>query len=181
MELFEKTLSSQSVFDGRILHITLDEIELPNGKKSKRKVVNHPGGVAVVALDEENNILLVRQFRYPYKEVVLEVPAGKLEKGSTPLENGKRELLEETGAEGYSYMSLGQVYPSPGYTSEIIHLYACRVKTVGESKLDEGEFLNVEKIPLATAVEMVLNNQIPDSKTQIAVLKTALLLKTGKI
>ena len=102
MELFEKTLSSQSVFDGRILHITLDEIELPNGKKSKREVVNHPGGVAVVALDEENNILLVRQFRYPYKEVVLEVPAGKLEKGSTPLENGKRELLEETGAEGYS-------------------------------------------------------------------------------
>lgn len=181
MELFEKTLSSQSVFDGRILHITLDEIELPNGKKSKREVVNHPGGVAVVALDEENNILLVRQFRYPYKEVVLEVPAGKLEKGSTPLENGKRELLEETGAEGYSYMSLGQVYPSPGYTSEIIHLYACRVKTVGESKLDEGEFLNVEKIPLDTAVEMVLNNQIPDSKTQIAVLKTAMLLKSGKI
>lgn len=181
MELFEKTLSSQSVFDGRILHITLDEIELPNGKKSKREVVNHPGGVAVVALDEENNILLVRQFRYPYKEVVLEVPAGKLEKGSTPLENGKRELLEETGAEGYSYMSLGQVYPSPGYTSEIIHLYACRVKTVGESKLDEGEFLNVEKIPLDTAVEMVLNNQIPDSKTQIAVLKTSMLLKSGKI
>ena len=181
MELFEKTLSSQSVFDGRILHITLDEIELPNGKKSKREVVNHPGGVAVVALDEENNILLVRQFRYPYKEVVLEVPAGKLEKGSTPLENGKRELLEETGAEGYSYMSLGQVYPSPGYTSEIIHLYACRVKTVGESKLDEGEFLNVDKIPLDTAVEMVLNNQIPDSKTQIAVLKTAMLLKSGKI
>lgn len=181
MELFEKTLSSQSVFDGRILHITLDEIELPNGKKSKREVVNHPGGVAVVALDEENNILLVRQFRYPYKEVVLEVPAGKLEKGSTPLENGKRELLEETGAEGYSYMSLGQVYPSPGYTSEIIHLYACRVKTVGESKLDEGEFLNVEKISLDTAVEMVLNNQIPDSKTQIAVLKTAMLLKSGKI
>ena len=78
-------------------------------------------------------------------------------------------------------MSLGQVYPSPGYTSEIIHLYACRVKTVGESKLDEGEFLNVEKISLDTAVEMVLNNQIPDSKTQIAVLKTAMLLKSGKI
>lgn len=181
MELFEKTLSSQSVFDGRILHITLDEIELPNGKKSKREVVNHPGGVAVVALDEKNNILLVKQFRYPYKEVVLELPAGKLEKGSTPLENGKRELLEETGAEGYSYMSLGQVYPSPGYTSEIIHLYACRVKAMGNNRLDDGEFLNVEKIPLDTAVEMVLNNQIPDSKTQIAVLKTAMLLKSGKI
>ena len=112
---------------------------------------------------------------------MLELPAGKLEKGSTPLENGKRELLEETGLEGYSYISLGQVYPSPGYTSEIIHLYACRVKSQGEQKLDEGEFLNVETIPLNKAVEMVLNNMIPDAKTQIAVLKTAALLKSGKI
>lgn len=181
MKLFEKTLSSQSVFDGKILHITLDEVELENGKKSKREVVNHPGGVTVAALDEQNNLYFVKQFRYPYKEVVLELPAGKLEKGSTPLENGKRELLEETGATGYSYMSLGQVYPSPGYTSEIIHLYVCRIKTEGESRPDEGEFLNVEKIPLDKAVEMVLNNQLPDAKTQIAVLKTAMLLKSGKI
>ena len=181
MELTEKTLSSKSVFDGRILHITLDEIELPNGKKSKREVVNHPGGVTVAALDEENNLLFVRQFRYPYKEVVLELPAGKPEKGSTPLENGKRELMEETGAEGYSYISLGQLYPSPGYTSEIIHLYACKVKSQGSSNPDDGEFLNVEKIPLDKAVEMVLNNQIPDAKTQVAVLKTAMLIKSGKI
>ncbi len=181
MDLTEKTLSSKSVFDGRILHITLDEVELPNGKKSKREVVNHPGGVAVAALDGDNNLLFVRQFRYPYKEIVLELPAGKLEKGSTPLENGNRELLEETGAEGYSYISLGQVYPSPGYTAEIIHLYACRVKSEGESKPDDGEFLNVEKIPLDKAVEMVLNNMIPDAKTQIAVLKTALLLQSHKI
>lgn len=181
MELTEKTLSSTSVFDGRILHITLDEIELPNGKKSKREVVNHPGGVTVAALDDENNLYFVKQFRYPYKEVVLELPAGKLEKGSTPLENGKRELMEETGAEGYSYMSLGQLYPSPGYTNEIIHLYVCRVKSEGESCPDDGEFLNVEKIPLDKAVEMVLNNQIPDAKTQIAVLKTAMLLNSGKI
>ena len=172
MELFEKTLDSKKIFDGRILHIVLDEVELPDGKRSKREVVNHPGGVCVAALDEDNNLSFVKQFRYPYKEVVLELPAGKLEKGSTPLENGKRELLEETGLEGYS---------SPGYTSEIIHLYACRVKSQGEQKLDEGEFLNVEKISLDKAVEMVLNNMIPDSKTQIAVLKTAALLKSGKI
>lgn len=181
MKLTEKTLSSKSVFDGRILHITLDEIELPNGKKSKREVVNHPGGVTVAALDEDNNLLFVRQFRYPYKEVVLELPAGKLEKGSTPLENGKRELMEETGAEGYSYISLGQLYPSPGYTSEIIHLYACKIKSQGSSNPDDGEFLNIEKIPLDKAVEMVLNNQIPDAKTQVAVLKTAMLIKSGKI
>lgn len=181
MKLFEKTLNSTSVFDGRILHITLDDVELEDGKKSKREVVNHPGGVTVAALDDDNNLFFVRQFRYPYKEVVLELPAGKLEKGSTPLENGKRELLEETGAQGYSYTSLGQLYPSPGYTNEIIHLYVCRIKSEGESKLDEGEFLNVEKIPLDKAVEMVLNNQLPDAKTQVAVLKTAMLLKSGKI
>lgn len=122
------------------MHITLDDVELEDGKKSKREVVNHPGGVTVAALDDDNNLLFVRQFRYPYKEVVLELPAGKLEKGSTPLENGKRELLEETGAQGYSYTSLGQLYPSPGYTNEIIHLYVCRIKSEGESKPDEGEF-----------------------------------------
>lgn len=181
MELSEKTLSSKSVYDGKILHITLDEIELPDGRHSKREVVNHQGGVAVAALDENNNLLFVKQFRYPYKEVVLELPAGKLEKGASPLDNGRRELFEETGAVGYSYISLGQVYPSPGYTSEIIHLYACKIESLGENQLDEGEFLNVEKIPLDTAVEMVLNNQIPDAKSQIAVLKTAMLLSSGKI
>lgn len=181
MELFEKTLDSKEIFNGRILHVVLDDVELPDGKKSKREVVNHPGGVTVAALDEENNLFFVKQFRYPYKEVVLELPAGKLEKGSTPLENGKRELLEETGLEGYSYISLGQVYPSPGYTSEIIHLYACRVKSQNTQQLDEGEFLNVEKMPLDKAVEMVLNNMVPDAKTQVAVLKTAALLKSGKI
>ena len=181
MNFTEKTLSSKNVFDGRILHITLDEVELPDGRKSKREVVNHPGGVCVAAIDDDNNLYFVRQFRYPYKEVVVELPAGKLEKGSTVLENGKRELLEETGAVGYSYISLGQIYPSPGYTSEIIHLYACRVKSEGKNNPDEGEFLNVEKISLGKAVEMVLNNQIPDAKTQIAVLKTSMLLQSGKI
>lgn len=181
MNLTEKTISSKTVFDGKILHVIHDDVELPDGSKSKREVVRHPGGVCVAALDGANNLLFVRQFRYPYSEVVLELPAGKLEKGSTPLDNGKRELLEETGAEGGSYISLGQVYPSPGYTDEIIHLYACRVCEQGKSCPDAGEFLNTEKIPLDKAVEMVLNNQIPDAKTQIAVLKTKLLLMSGKI
>lgn len=181
MKLSEKTLASKTIYDGKILHVILDDIELPDGRKSKREVVNHPGGVAVAALDENDNLFFVKQFRYPYKEVVLELPAGKLEKGMSPLENGKRELLEETGAVGYSYISLGQVYPSPGYTSEIIYLYACRIESIGESKPDEGEFLHIEKIPFDKAVEMVLNNQIPDAKTQIAVLKTVMLLNSGKI
>ena len=181
MELFEKTLSSKEIFAGRVIHVTVDEIELENGHKSSREVVGHPGGVCIAALTDNDELLFVRQFRYPYKEVVLELPAGKLEKGQNPLENGKRELMEETGAVGTSYCSLGQLYPSPGYCAEIIHLYFCRVKEFGETNPDEDEFLRIEKIPLDRAVEMVLNNQIPDSKTQVAVLKTAMLKKLGKI
>lgn len=180
MQLWEKTLDSQTVFEGKIIKVTLDNIELPQGKKSTREVVNHRGGVTVAALTEDNCLLFVRQYRYPYKEVVLELPAGKLELGQNPLENGKRELLEETGAIGYSYISLGQLYPSPGYTNEVIHLYFCKVKEFAQQALDDGEFVEVEKIPLSQAVEMVLNNRIPDAKTQVAVLKTAMLLSTFK-
>lgn len=179
--LTEKTLNSKTVFDGKILHVILDEAELPDGKTAMREVVQHQGGVCIAALDEENNLYFVRQFRYPYKEITLELPAGKLEKGETVLENGKRELKEETGCEGYSFISLGAMYPSTGYTNEIIHLFACKVKSVGKQAPDEDEFLNVEKIPLDKAVELVLNNQLPDAKTQITILKLNALLQSGKI
>lgn len=181
MELFEKTLSSRSIYDGRVIGVTVDDVELENGHKTQREVVSHPGGVCIAALTENNELLFVRQFRYPYKEVVLELPAGKLEKGQSPLENGKRELAEETGAVAASYIPLGKLYPSPGYCGEIIHLYFCRVLRFENKNPDDDEFLKTEKIPLDTAVEMVLNNQIPDSKTQVAVLKTAMLKNLGKI
>lgn len=178
-KLTEKKLSREEIFKGHVVHLVVDRVELENGHETSREVVEHPGGVCVAALTEKNEILFVRQFRYPYGEVVLELPAGKLEKGSTPLENGKRELKEETGATGFGYLSLGKLYPSPGYTSEIIHLYFCRVENFGEMEPDDDEFLEVERIPLEKAVEMVLNNEIPDSKTQTAVLKTAMLLEKG--
>lgn len=181
MELFEKTIEHKELFNGNVIKLCVDEVELENGHRATREVINHPGGVCIAALTEDDELLLVRQFRYPYKEVVLELPAGKLEKGQTPLENGKRELTEETGAVGYSYFSLGQLYPSPGYCAEIIHLYFCRVKSFGSNNPDEDEFLKTEKIPLSHAVEMVLNNQIPDSKTQIAILKTSMLKDLGII
>lgn len=181
MELTEKTLNSKVMFEGRILKMMVDDVELPDGSTSFREIVGHPGGVCVAPIDDDNNLYFVKQYRYPYHEIVLELPAGKLEKGMSPLENGKRELKEEVGAEGYSFISLGQVYPSPGYTQEIIHLYACKIKNIGNQQLDQGEFLNVEKIHINKAVEMVLNNQLPDSKTQIAILKLSMLLKSGKI
>lgn len=179
MKLFEKTLSSKEIYNGKIINVVKDTVELENQKIAFREVVNHPGGVCIAALTENNELLFVKQFRYPYKEVVLELPAGKLEKGQNPLENGKRELQEETGAIGTDYFSLGQLYPTPGYCGEIIHMYFCRVKSMGDTCFDEDEFLNIEKIPVDKATEMVLNNQIPDAKTQAAILKVAMLLNKG--
>lgn len=180
MELTEKTLSSEKIFDGVILHIRRDQVELPGGGRSIREVVDHPGGVCVLALDDQWQALLVSQYRYPYREVVREVPAGKLEPGEDPFEAMKREQMEETGTRGENYISLGEVYPTGGYCGEIIRLWACRA--VGEQQalhLDEDEFLDTERIPLEEAVEMVCKNEIPDAKTQIGILKTAQLVQKG--
>ena len=180
MKLYEKTLASETKFEGRIIKVILDDVELENGKTAKREVVCHNGGVCVAALTENDEVLLVRQFRYPYKEILLELPAGKLEKGEDPFEAMKREQMEETGTMGENYVSLGNLYPSPGYCGEIIRIWACRVSAKGEMHLDDDEFLEVERIPLQKAVEMVLNNEIPDSKTQVGILKPAGLVKNGK-
>ena len=134
MELIETTLSSEKIFDGRILHIRRDTVRLPDGSDATREVVDHPGGVCVLALDDENRALLVSQFRYPYKEVVREVPAGKLEYGEDPREAAIRELAEETGATAGEFRSLGELYPSPGYCGEIIRMYLARDLTFGETQ-----------------------------------------------
>ena len=174
MELLEKTLEQEYKYNGRIINLRVDKAELPNGSEAIREVVEHNGGVTIAALTDEGELLFVRQFRYPYSEVVLELPAGKLEKDEDPFRAGIRELREETGAVASKYIDLGKFYPSPGYCGEIIHLYGATGITFQEQSLDEDEFLNVERIPLSAAVEMVLNNEIPDGKTQAAVLKMAM-------
>ena len=176
MELTEKRLSTEQIFDGRILHIRRDLVELPDGTQSVREVVDHPGGVCILALDEENQALLVSQFRYPYERVVRELPAGKLEYGEDPDAAAIRELKEETGAEAGDFRSLGELYPSPGYCGEIIRMYLARDLRFGETHLDEDEFLNLERIPFGTLVEQVLSGEIKDAKTIAAVLKAKLLL-----
>lgn len=181
MEHFEKTLQSDIKFTGRIFTVKEDRILLENGEEAFRELVCHNGGVCVAALTEEDEILLVRQFRYPYGEVLTELPAGKLEPGEDPFKAAVREQLEETGTTGRDYISLGKLYPTPGYCGEIIHMWACRVAQMGEQKLDEGEFLDVLRLPLAVAVESVLAGEIPDSKTQVAILKCAELVKAGKL
>ena len=180
MKLEEKTVRKNYVYKGRIINVRCDDAELPNGKPCLREVIEHPGGVCVAALTQSDELIFVRQFRYPYYEVVLELPAGKLEKGEDPLETGKRELLEEAGCVAEEYADLGKFYPSPGYCGEIISLYAARGLSFSGQKLDEDEFLNVETIPLDRAVEMVLSNEIRDGKTQAAVLKLKLLKDRGR-
>lgn len=181
MELEEKTLSTKTIFEGRVIKVRHDEVELPGGKTSKREVVDHNGGVCVAILTQDDCIYLVRQFRYPYMEVIAEVPAGKLEKGEDPYEAGMREAHEETGCCPRRLFSLGKFYPTPGYCGEIIHLYWTNDYELKEQKLDEGEFLNVEKVPFDKALEMVMSGEITDGKTQAVILKLAIMKSEGKI
>ncbi len=177
MKLQEETLTQAYRFEGRIIRVRTDTVRLPNGAEAGREVVEHPGGVCVAPLTEDGDLLFVRQYRYPYGETVLELPAGKRDRdGEDPLTCGKRELLEETGATAENYTFLGKVYPTPGFCNEIIYLYLATDLQFGEAQPDEDEFVEVERIPLQRAVEMVMNNEIPDAKTQIAILKTAHLL-----
>ena len=181
MDMTEKTLSEKLIYKGRILDLHVDEIELPDGKKSIREVVEHHGGVCVAALTEDNCLLFVRQYRYPYHKVLLELPAGKLEKEEDPLEAGIRELEEECGVKAGTVIPMGQVYPTVAYCSEIIHLFLAKGLQKTQQHLDDGEFLCVEKIPLDEAVRLVMNGEITDSKTVALVLKTARLFDEGKL
>ncbi len=175
----ERTIQSEMIYRGRILNLRRDTVALPNGRTAPREVVEHNGGIGVAALTPAGELLMVRQLRYPYGESLLEIPAGKREGNEEPLRGGQRELREETGAVGRDYRYLGRIYPTPGYCSEVIWLYLCRVASVGEMHLDPDEFICVERVPLADAVQLVMAGKIPDAKTQIAVLKTAELVRTG--
>lgn len=176
MELIEKTLSRQEIFSGRIIHVHRDTVELPNGQEAAREVVDHPGGVCVLALDDQGRALLVRQFRYPYGKVLREVPAGKLEYGEDPDDAIVRELREETGASAASIRPLGELYPSPGYCGEIIRMYLAQGLAFGDTDPDEDEFLDLERVPFQDLAEQVLSGEIRDAKTIAVVLKAKLLL-----
>lgn len=180
MNLRETPVEQEVKYEGRIIRLRVDKAQLPNGRIATREVVEHNGGVCIAALTEQRELMFVRQFRYPYQEVVLELPAGKIDKGEEPLACGKRELTEETGASAQQYRSLGRLYPSPGYCGEVIHLFLATGLSFGRMNPDEDEFLEVERIPLEKAVQMVLDNEVPDAKTQVAVLKTWALLQKGE-
>lgn len=182
MNLEEKQISFEYKFKGRIISLRQDNAMLPNGNTATREVVEHPGGVCVAALTDNDELLFVRQWRYPYGEETLEIPAGKRDRqDEDPLECGKRELREETGATAKNYTDLCPLYPSPGYVNEVIYCFLATDLTFGEMSPDEDEFLDVLRIPLEKAVAMVLSGEIKDAKTQIAVLKVKVLRDSGKI
>ena len=178
MSLEEKTVKVNRIFYGKIIHVHTDDITLSNGKPGYREVVEHPGGVCIAAVTSKKELLFGRQFRYPFKEVCLELPAGKLEPGEDPFEAAKRELKEETGCTGRDWVSMGNMYPTPGICTEIDRLWFCYVdEESDELELDEDEFIEPERIPLDAAVEMAMNGELPDAKTQLLVLKVARYLE----
>ncbi len=171
MRLDEKMLSSEEIFHGVAVHLVKDEILLPNGNKGIREVVRHPGAVCVIPVTDEGEVIFVNQFRYAIGRVTIEVPAGKLEKGEDPTEAALRELSEETGITAGKIESLGAIYTSPAIIDEIIYMYIATDLKQGEQHLDEDEFVNVVKMPLAEAVDMVMHGKIMDAKTEAIVLK----------
>ncbi len=177
MHLSEECISSEEIFNGNVIHVRVDKVKLENGSESFREVVHHNGGVCVLPLTDENEVIFVKQFRYPYMEAVLEIPAGKLEKGENHYDAGKRELLEETGCTCGNYQYLGQLYPSPGYVDEVIHLYLADKLEYQKQQLDDDEFLDIIKIPFEKAVDMVMSGEIKDSKTQVCILKAYMMKK----
>lgn len=172
---FEKQTASKTVFKGKIINVRLDDVLLENGHSSTREVVEHRGGACALAINDKDEVYLVRQFRYPYSKDILEVPAGKLEQGEPPDVTIRRELREEVGISDCTLTFLGEIYPSVGYTNEVIYPYLATNVTQGENKLDEDEFLDVVKMPFEQALAMVDSGALPDAKTQIVLLKAARL------
>ena len=171
----EAMLESKEIFNGRVIRVTLDKVQLEDGTTSTREVVHHHGGACVLPVDADGNVTMVHQFRYALGEELWELPAGKLEAGEDPFEAAKRELSEECGLTADTYTELGVVYPTVGYDSERIYLWAAEgLHTVGQH-LDAGEFLDVVKMPFAQALGLVMDGIIKDSKTQVALLKYAQL------
>ena len=170
MDLSEKMVSSQTIFEGKIIKVTLDQAQLPNGDLAAREVVYHPGGVAVLALDEDNTVYLVNQYRYPIQQLLLELPAGKLDHGA------EEDRLLGAGLEASQWTYLGYTLASPGFCDEALHMYLARGLTRKGQHLDEDEFLDVVTMPFDQLVKQVMDGTITDGKTVSTTLKVKVLL-----
>ena len=172
MKLEEKQISRTEIYNGVVLHVVRDTVELPNGESSVREMCLHVGAVAVIPLLSDGRVIMERQFRYAHGRVFFEIPAGKLDfPEEDPLSAAKRELREETGAVANKYTYLGELDTTPALINEKIHMYLAEDITFTDRDLDEDEFLDVELVPLSELYEMVMRGEIKDGKTQIAILK----------
>ena len=180
MELKETMVSTETVYKGIIVNVLRDKAKLIDGRITNREVVEHPGGVCVFALDNEGKVILVRQYRYPMQEVVLELPAGKLEKGEDPSDSGLRELGEETGLVPQTYLPMGVSFSSPGIMEEKIYYFFATDLVQGPVHPDDGEFLEVVRVPYEELLEMARKGEIKDAKTLVAILKASMVLEERK-
>ena len=165
MKMIDKRLSGETIFEGHVVKLVKDKVLCPNGNESFREIVRHNGGAAVLCINENEEILLVKQFRYAYDEVMYEIPAGKLEKNEDPLLAAKRELEEETGNKAESLDFLGAIYPTCGYSSEIIYLYLAKNCKKTQTHFDDDEVIESKFYKLDDVKNMILNGEIKDAKT----------------
>ncbi|MGQ9009528.1 ADP-ribose pyrophosphatase [Bacillus stercoris] len=169
--LEEKTIAKEQIFSGKVIDLYVEDVELPNGKTSKREIVKHPGAVAVLAVTDEGKIILVKQFRKPLERTIVEIPAGKLEKGEKPEYTALRELEEETGYTAKKLTKITAFYTSPGFADEIVHVFLAEELSVLEEKreLDEDEFVEVMEVTLEDALKLVESREVYDAKTAYAI------------
>jgi ADP-ribose pyrophosphatase len=169
MDYTEKTLKRQDIYQGRIVKLHVDTVRLPDGREASREVVKHASAVAVIAVDDAGNILLVRQFRKPVEQLMLEIPAGIMEENEEPLNSAQRELAEETGVTAGEWEEIAAFYTAPGFTDEKIYLFMASKLVVGKTNLDEDEFIEIIKTPLQEAYDMIFTGQIVDAKSIIGI------------
>ena len=164
MDKTEKKISSESIYEGRVINVTKDVVSCPNGNTSLREIVHHRGGVGIL-FRIDDKFVLERQFRYAFNEEMIEIPAGKLEEGESPLPAAEREMLEETGYRPLEMIHLGDMYPTVGYSNEVIHLYYCDKAVKEERHLDNDECIDLFTLPLEEIEKLINENKIKDSKT----------------
>lgn len=175
--LVERQTGSEEIFNGKLLHVYRDTVELPNGDEATREMIRHLGAVGIVPITDDGKVILERQFRYPLNSVITEIPAGKLDSLTEDrLSAAKRELREETGITAEEWIGLGEYHPAAAYCDEMITIYIAKGLSRGKQELDKDEFLNIVEVPMEQAVSDVLAGKITDGKTQVALLKAAVYL-----